>query len=144
MTAIEVWIIVGLVLMAMELLLPGAVVAFLGFSALVVAGLIYMGVLEGPVQAVTAYFVISIFFLFFIRGFFTKFFEGDTSTDNTDEDLDLQGSLVVVTDSIEPHTPGRVKLQESTWNAQSEQTINSGESARVVARDGNTLIVEPI
>ena len=144
MSAIEIWIIIGLVLMALELALPGAVVAFLGFSALIVAALIYYGFLNSPVEAITAYFIISIFFLFFIRGFFTKFFEGDTSLDNTDEDVDLKGSLVEVAEHIEPHKPGRVRLQESTWRAQSESKISLGESARVVGRDGNTLIVEPI
>jgi len=144
MNAIQIWIIVGLILMAMELMLPGAVVAFLGFSALIVAALLYFGFLSGPIQAVTAYFVISIFLLLFIRGFFTKFFEGDTSEDNTDEDLDLQGSLVTVAEEIKPHAPGRVRLQESTWSAQSDHRIQEGQSARVVKRDGNTLIVEPV
>ncbi len=144
MSSIEIWIIVGLVLMAMELALPGAVVAFLGFSALIVAGCIYFGFIESPMEAITAYFIISIFFLIFIRGFFTKFFEGDTSKDNTNEDDELKGRLVVVAEDIKAHVPGRVKLQESTWAAQAEHSIKQGESARVIGRDGNTLLVEPV
>ena len=53
----------------------------------------------------------------------------------------LIGSIAQVVDWHSPH--GSVRVHGEIWAARSERTLNRGDSARIVGRDGLTLIVEP-
>ena len=73
-----------------------------------------------------------------------KYFEGDSSIQNTDEDIDLEGSLVEVIERILPHKMGRVRFRDTTWNAISEEELEVGSKVVVNMRSGNNLIVKAI
>jgi len=49
-----IWLVFGLVLMGLELVIPGLVVVFLGAAALLVAGGLGLGLISGWVVALTA------------------------------------------------------------------------------------------
>jgi len=50
------WIILGGVLLIAELVIPGAVLGFLGLAALIVAGLLHFDIISGIVDALIFWF----------------------------------------------------------------------------------------
>lgn len=136
------WLIAGSVLIFLELIVPGGIVAFLGLSALVVGGLLFYGVLESLFAALITWFIISIVFIFGLRSFFMQYYSGDAKVDNVDEDADLVGAVVEVVEIIHPYKEGRVRFRDTTWVARSEEEIAVGTRARILKREGSTLVVQ--
>lgn len=144
MEAWLIWIAVGITLMMLELLLPGAIAIFVGMAAIVVGAGIKYGYLT-TVNSIVFTFIFSIlFFLIFIRTLFLKFFKGDEVVQNVDENKDAQGTLVLVEEDILPYKEGRVHFRGTTWQARSDDTILKGTNAIIVQFDANVLIVKSI
>jgi membrane protein implicated in regulation of membrane protease activity len=138
------WIIVGIVLILAELIVPGLVLVFLGVGALAVALLIWLGVIDSWVAALTAWFISSLLLLLVLRSFFQRLMPGDASRQSTDEDLDAFGSVVDVVETITPEKHGRIHFRGTTWQAACyEDTIEAGSKARIVFRDNLIWVVEP-
>jgi membrane protein implicated in regulation of membrane protease activity len=136
------WFIMGAVLIFLELVVPGGIVVLLGAAALLVGSLLFYGAIETLFAALITWFISSLVFIFGLRGFFMKYFEGDSQVDNVDEDSDLIDSVVEVVEIIYPHKEGRVRFRDTTWNARSDQELAAKAKARIVKRDGNTLVVQ--
>ena len=128
----------------LESLVPGGIIIFLGFSAIIVGGGLYMGYINDMVTAFLTWFILSIVSMLFLRSLFIKYFEGDTSLDNVDEDEDLKGGIVEVVEEILPHKEGRVRFRDSTWVALSDEEISVGKKAVISKRRGNKLEVKSI
>lgn len=139
------WVAGGLILMLLEFVIPGGVVAFLGLGALAVAGLIYFGQIDHWITAFTAWFITSLLFLLVLRGFFQKLLPGEEELGSTDEDADAAGHLVEVVETISKGQQGRVSYLDSTWPATChEQTLRAGTKARLVSRENVVWVVEPL
>ena len=138
------WIGAGLVLVFLEVILPGGIIVFLGVSAIMVGIGIHFEWINTIPMAITSWFALSIINLFAMRSFFMKFFEGDTSIQNTNEDLDDLGRIVVVAQDIYPHKEGRIRFKDSTWIAQSEHEIKKDAKAIITNRKGNKYVVSII
>lgn len=139
-----IWIIAGVVMALLEFVVPGGIIVFLGLAAMVVGGSIYLGWIQTIVMALIAWFIISLFLMIVLRSFFMKYFEGDSSIQNVDEDVDMQGSIVEVVEQVEAYKEGRVKFRDTTWAARSSEEIAVGEKAIISGRDGNVLVVKSI
>lgn len=139
-----IWMIVGAVMMLLEFILPGAVIVFLGIAALLVGIGIYFSWITTITSAFLAWFIISIILMLFLRSIFVKYFEGDSLVQNVNEDLDIIGSLVIVTEDIKPYKEGRIRFRDSTWSGRSEEEIDNGQQAIIIGRDGNTLIIKSL
>ena len=139
-----IWMMSGLVMMALELVVPGGIIVFLGLAAAIVAGLIYFGVITTVVHAFIAWFMISLFLMLVLRSVFMKYFEGDSIIHNVNEDEDSKGKIVEVVEHIMPFKEGRIKLSDSTWKARSDEEILKGSRAIIESRDGSTWIVKSI
>ena len=144
MTHIQAWLAVGTALVLLELVLPGGIVVFPGMASLLVALALYVGWVTTVEKALILWFLLSIVLMLFLRSVFIKYFEGDTSVQNVDEDKDLKGALVDVVETVQPYKEGRVRLRETTWMARSEEEITQGNQAVVIGRDGNRLIVKAL
>ncbi|MCB0377831.1 MAG: NfeD family protein [Bdellovibrionales bacterium] len=138
------WLILGVILIVLEFIVPGAIVVFLGVAAMAVGGLLYFGIITTWFHAFIAWFIGSLFLMLFLRQLFVAYFEGDSSVENVDEDVDMQGSVVEVTEEVLPYKEGRVRFRETTWSARSDEELSVGSKARVLKRDGNTLIVQSL
>lgn len=136
-----IWLIVGAVLILSEVIIPGGIVIFLGLSAVLVAGLVKLGVITDMITAFLTWFICSIFAMFVLRSFFMKYFEGDSRVQGVDEDADVIGSPVEVIEDISSKKNGRIKFHETTWPAKSNELLTAGTSAFIAGRDGNTYIV---
>ena len=139
------WVVGGVILLLAEIVVPGMVLGFLGAAALMVAGLLWLGVIEGPVAALTTWFIGSIVLLVALRGMFQRLMPGDVEVQSTDEDLDAYGSVVEVAETIPKGETGRIRFHGSTWTAICyERTLEAGSRARLVTRDGIGWVVEPM
>ncbi|HET9237108.1 MAG TPA: NfeD family protein [Oligoflexus sp.] len=136
------WTLLALVCLLAEFVVPGAVLGFIGVAAALVGLAEYLGWVEGWLPSLTLFFVCSLFLVLVVRSFFLRLFPGDTKVENVDEDADARGALVDVIHDITPARHGRIRYRDSTWEAESEETILKGEKAVIVARSGPLFIVQ--
>jgi inner membrane protein len=139
------WIVAGAVLILLELIVPGAVLVFLGAGALVVALMVWLGLVQSWVLSITIWFIVSLLLLVVLRGFVQRLLPGETETQSTDEDLDAFGKEVDVLEMITPDAAGRISYRGATWQAACyEHTLAAGSRARIVYRDELVWVVEPV
>ena len=112
-----VWLIAGLIFIVSELIIPGLIVVFLGFAALIVAASLYFGLISGWISAFTMWFIVSLLLTFILRSLFKRFMQGDVEKQNTYENLDVFGEVVEVIERIEPSKKGRIHFKGTTWTA---------------------------
>ena len=58
--------------------------------------------------------------------------------------LEFVGQVAVAIDEVGPGESGFVRFHGEYWKARSDYTVPPGQKVKIVARDGLTLIVEPI
>lgn len=142
-----IWLIGGILLMLLEILLPGGIVFFLGLGATLVALLLYSGVIDGWLQAFTVWFIGSLVLLFGLRGVVQKIVPAVVNRGRTDEDLDAYNQLASVCERIPADGEGRINFRGSTWPARSYQAsldIEAGTQVRIAFRDNLVWLVEPV
>ena len=138
------WIVAGVVLIALELIAPGMVLVFLGAGALLVALLVWLGLIETWVTSITTWFIASLGLLLALRGLFQRYMSGDAQSQSTDEDFDAYGETVEVVEATGPDQEGRIRYRGSTWPAACyDQTLQAGTRAQIVCRENLVWIVEP-
>ena len=132
------------VLIVLELIVPGMVLVFLGAGALLVALLVWLGLVQTWVASITTWFIASLVLLLVLRGFFQRFISGDAETQSTDEDFDTYGKVVDVVEAIGPDKEGRIRYRGTTWQAACyDNTLEAGTKAQIVCRENLIWIVEP-
>lgn len=127
------WSILGLVLIAAELTLPGLVAGSVGLAALIAAGLAWLGVPAAGQLVVWG--VLSAVLTSLTRRLVPK---GSTQLEEPREARSIA--------PIPAGTLGRVSYQGSIWNARCsipELEIPAEQDLYVVERQGNTLLVMP-
>ena len=143
---INIWWIIGAILVLLEFLLPGLVVVFLGLGAFVVAALLHFGLISGIFQELLAWFISSIFFLVTLRFLVMLYYPSDTKKEDVNEDHGVIGTVVDLFEDITKNQKGRIRHSDSTWPAESEngEEIKAGEKVEIVGRDNLTWIVKKI
>lgn len=135
------WGVLGVVLIAAELLIPGFVIFFFGAGALITA------LLSGIIPAVGSSFgwqgliwgLASVGSLIVLRRRFSKTFRGTVFNPISDKDV---GKSAVVTEPISPEKPGRVRYQGTTWNAVSyTEDFHPGDRVEIIKEENLTLVV---
>ena len=132
------------VLIVLELIVPGMVLVFLGAGALLVALLVWLGLVQTWVASITTWFIASLVLLLVLRGFLQRFISGDAETQSTDEEFDIYGKVVDVVEAIGPDKEGRIRYRGTTWQAACyDNTLEAGTKAQIVCRENLIWIVEP-
>lgn len=147
MEIFTLWFIGGVLLMLLEFIIPGGVIFFLGLGATGVALLLYTGVIEGWLQAFTAWFIGSLALLFGLRGLVQKLIPAHIERGKTDEDLDAYDQQAQVLERIPAGGQGRIEFRGSTWSAKNyhdEQVLEPGTPVRIVFRDNLVWTVEAL
>ena len=139
------WIIIGLLLIAAELLTPGFWLIFFGFAALVTA--VVNGFFpEVPLAfSITLCAVLGVLLLYLSRRLFPEFFASRNNTDISEKHIetdDVAGARAVVVEAITPVCPGKVDFRGSLWNAEADTDISAGEHVLIVERRNLTLFVK--
>ena len=136
-----VWLTLGLLLAALEMLVPGVYLIWLAAAALVTGAMTCAFDLSLPIQ------VVDFVFLSLIAAFSAKRFLGEKPIESSDPLMNRRGARMVgetalVVTAIE-HGSGRVKVGDSEWIARGSETA-AGERVRIIGTDGSTLLVEPL
>ena len=138
------WIILGLSLVAAEVLIPtDFFFLFFGFAALVIGGLAGVGAVESAPLQWLLFSVLAAAALFFFRGPLLARFKG-TAREAQDVDS-MVGETAVALEDILPGGLGKVELRGSTWSARTSgpSGVVKGQRARVERVDGLTLWIRP-
>ena len=144
--AFSLWLSSGIFLTAIEFLVPGLVMVFVGLGALTVALGMHLGYIDEIVQQFITFFISSIIYLLTLRFLVLRFFTSVTRKENIDEDEEVMGSIVELVADINSGEFGRVEHSGSSWQARAEgdQTILKGEQVKIIGRDNITWIVQKI
>jgi membrane protein implicated in regulation of membrane protease activity len=144
--AFSLWLSSGIFLMAIEFLVPGLVLVFVGLGALTVALGMHLGYIDEIVQQFITFFISSIIYLLTLRFLVLRFIPSVTRKENIDEDEEVIGSIVELVADINSGEFGRVEHSGSSWQARAEgdQTILKGEQVKIIGRDNITWIVQKI
>jgi membrane protein implicated in regulation of membrane protease activity len=136
------WVIAGVVLMALETVIPGVYFLWFGISAIVVGILAFAfgDALSQPWELVL-FAIISVATVFWVRNFANL-----QPVESEDKDLNLRsaqyvGRVVVVEDAITGGR-GRVRVDDTLWLA-SGADAPKGAHVRITGAHGTVFIVEP-
>jgi inner membrane protein len=142
------WIFIagGIILMILEMMLPGGVAFFLGISGLGVGILRYLGLLSDPFVAIFAWLFSSVALTILIRPFIKKYFKGERSFKFADEDYEAIDKVVDVVETVkDDNNSGRIRFQGISWQARTiDGEIKAGSKARISYRENTTWIVEAV
>jgi membrane protein implicated in regulation of membrane protease activity len=142
MTAPLLWLVVGLVLVAAEVMSGEFVLLMLGGGALVAAGATLLGV--GAVGAAVVFAVASVLLLFAVRPTLRRRLEGSIPHLPSRAAALVGGSAMVVA-RVDGHG-GRVRIGDDEWSARAfdgTQVIEPGARVTVVRISGATALVLP-
>jgi membrane protein implicated in regulation of membrane protease activity len=144
--AFSLWLSSGIFLIAVEFLVPGLVMVFVGLGALTVALGMHLGHVDGVLEQFITFFISSIIYLLTLRFLVLRFVPSATRKENIDEDEEVMGSIVEIVADINSGEFGRIEHSGSTWQACAEgnQTILKGEQVKIIGRDNITWIVQKI
>ncbi|MAF56178.1 MAG: hypothetical protein CL909_08985 [Deltaproteobacteria bacterium] len=144
--AFSLWLGSGIFLMAIEFLVPGLVLVFVGLGSLTVVFGMHFGYIDGILQQFITFFLSSIIYLLTLRFLVLRFVPSVTRKENIDEDEEVMGSIVEIVADINSGELGRVEHSGSSWQARAEgdQTILKGEQVKIIGRDNITWIVQKI
>ncbi len=140
-----IWFLIGLVLLFVEMVVPGLIIAFFAFGGWVVA----LVCLFQPLtlnQQLALFIMTSALSLLLARSWLKNMFSGYvTSRQDANADLnDFTGQRAVVTEKITVKLPGKVEFRGVPWLAAAEQEIQQGAVVEIVAKDNLTLKVKAV
>ena len=140
-----IWILIGLVLLIMEFMLPGLIIAFFGVGAIVVAIVCLITDISVEVQLII-FIVSSVLSLLCLRSWLKGIFIGHVKgrQDITEDMQEFVGERAVVVEKITPKARGKVELHGTNWTAEAEVEIAEGVAVEVTGKDNLTLRVKTL
>ena len=138
-----IWFLIGIVLLVMEFMLPGLIIAFFGLGACVVAVICMF--LDISLNAQLIIFIIaSVLSLVCLRRWLKGIFIGHTKSkqDMTEDLKEFVGERVVVKKKITPPMAGKVELHGTDWQAEADEEIAEGSIVEITGKDNLTLKVK--
>ncbi len=137
-----VWLTLGLMLAALEMVVPGVYLIWLAVAALATGALTWTFGLGLPMQ------IIDFIFLSLIAVYSARRFLRDRPIASADPLINnrsgrMLGQTAIVTLEIDEGGSGRVKLGDSEWIARGPE-LPVGARVRITGSDGAVLLVEPL
>ncbi len=144
-TMILIWIIGGALIMAAEFLMPGMIIVFFGFAAILTGALNWLGLITSLKISLAFWIITSFLLVLVFRKTALKLFPAESRYQLIEEDVDAVGTVVTVLNTIEENgTGGRISYGGTSWQAVSNSgTIEEGKKARLLYRDNISWVVEP-
>lgn len=136
-----IWILVGVILLVMELTLPGLLLFFFGLGA-VVTGLAVFLLPLGLSAQLLLFSVLSVVMLLTLRRVLKPILyrKGASGPDSEE----FTGRTARVTEAIAPPLAGAVEFNGCRWSARADAPIASGDWVAITGRDNLTLLVKPL
>jgi membrane protein implicated in regulation of membrane protease activity len=136
------WILLGIALLAAEIMTPGGFfVLFFGVAALLVGALASTGLGESTVLQWLLFSILSVVsLLLFRRPLLERFNAQGARLPEIDT---LGGEVATAAEDLAPGTIGKAELRGTTWTVKNvgEQALRAGQRGRVVGKEGLTLFV---
>ena len=142
------WLMIGVMLLFLELALPGFILFFFGLAALITALVAWLTPIAIAWQ-LGLFIVSSLVTTFTLRNVIQRRFldspKGEEGED-PDEDviLAVPGDRAVVGVSIKPPSEGRINYSGTSWRATADEMIEEGEIVAVVRQENLVIHVEKI
>ncbi len=144
------WLIIGVMLLFLELALPGFIIFFFGLAALITAAVTWLYPIDIAWQ-LGLFIVASVVSLLLLRDliqrslFKPKVIEGEDAT-APEEDVVLatRGDRAVVGLTINPPKEGRINYSGTSWRATADEFIEEGEIVSVVKQNDLVIHVEKV
>jgi hypothetical protein len=137
------WVLLGLVLLGLEMLIPGGFFTlFFGLAAVVVGALVGAGIDEPGWLPWLLFSLLSIVSLLLFRGpLLTRLKAQERTSPRIDTLVGEVGTLLA---DLPPGAVGKAELRGTVWNVQNGDwgSLRRGQRCRVVRVDGLTLWVE--
>lgn len=133
------WLILGFLLLGLEVLIPGTFMLWFGVAAVVTGGLV-LAIPMGVQAQIIIFSIASVISVFIGRYLYSA---SNSTSENPllhKRGQQLIGQTFKVTQVIE-NGKGKVKVGDSEWIVKGEDA-DVGTIVKVVALDGNSLIVE--
>ncbi len=145
LTCAWLWIYAGLLLILLELVVPGFILCFFGLSAISVGALrfVFGGAFDASWQ-LAAFSVFAILYIALLRRYLKRTFLGGKIDAKIDFDNESIGRVGKVVEAINPPRTGRVAIGDSEWTADAVSPIAVGSDVKVVAQQNLTMTVEAI
>lgn len=137
------WVILGLALLAGEMVTPGGFYfALFAVGAIVTGLLAWLGLVTAEWLQWLLFTAVSLACLVPLRGRLVRWASDPATAAGVDSFL---GEEVTLLDDLAVGGTGRAELRGTTWNVRTAhgQPLRRGERARVARVDGLTLWVEP-
>ncbi len=137
------WLLIGVVCIGAELLIPGLVIIFFGFGAILTALISLVPFVATTLWLQLIIFVVcSVLSLIILRRKFTPIFKGSVFMPEKGDAVPAS-SYAEVVEAMSEKKEGRIKYNGTTWNAASTSgEIEVGERVKVLKKEGLTYIVE--
>ena len=139
-----VWLSLGVALIVLEPFVPGLVVIFLGFGALLTSGVVFFDLIPGLTGQMFFWLISSGIMIGLLREQVRKIFPSLEKTEGSDESEYLDREVEVVALADGKSDRGRVRFMGTTWKARCQEPseqIPAGSFAKIAGRDNLTLIV---
>lgn len=140
-----IWFLVGLLLLVLEFIMPGLIIAFFGFGAWVVAIICLITDIGINTQLII-FIAASVLSLLVLRRWLKGIFLGHAgSKQDLKHNLEeFVGQRAVVKEKIVPKLGGKVEFHGSHWEAQADEEIAEGAVVEIIGKDNITLKVKAI
>lgn len=136
------WVVFGLILIILEMFVPGAVFLWFGASAVVVGGLLFLFPEMGWEWQVLVFAALSIISLYSWKKLRKDAPEDDTESGTLNQrGRALIGRQTPLVEAIS-NGVGRVQIDDTFWRVEGDD-LAQGELVKVVDTDGATLKVVP-
>ena len=135
------WILVGVLLGAAEIIVPGFFLIWFAIAAIATGILAYFLPISAAVQIGT-FAMLAIASVYAGRRWFASNPIISSDPNLNDRGARLTGEIVTVVEAID-HGSGRVKVGDSIWSARGANA-GIGERVRVTRADGAVLFVEGV
>jgi membrane protein implicated in regulation of membrane protease activity len=135
------WFLLGLVMILLELLIPGLIIIFFGFGAILTGTLSFMFDISLNYQIII-FLTSSILSLLLLRKYINnKFFNQKRNGNHSLDDEFINKQAIAIVD-FEPNGIGKVEFKGTNWNATSSDKIKKGELVKITGKDSINLKVE--
>lgn len=138
------WLILGCVCLLLEFVIPGGLVGTLGVCAVIIHGMIRFQLISGWTQAFLYWMLASTMGLFITAFFFSRFISGESKVQNADPESEFEGAIVTVSERVSPEKTGRIQFRDTTWQAYSDEVVEKGSKAIIIAQDGNLFKIRSL
>jgi len=140
-----IWFLIGLVLLILEFVMPGLIIAFFGVGACIVAIVCLLVDISLNTQLLI-FIVSSVLSLLLLRRWLKGMFIGHiVSKQDLRENIEeFVGQKAVVKEKIIPKAGGKVEFRGTDWAAEADEEIAEGAAVEIIGKDNITLKVKAL